>query len=354
MFTVCVGYKFAREVIPIKNRWFASVAAALLALNPMLVYYAFEARTYALVVLLVMVSLYSLMKRNWKVYIAASALALYAHPYSILALIAQALYVIFWERQNFKVFFKKAVWIGLLFTPWIFVIFNQIRSSSETWYYPVTHDYIKASIGSMFLGYEGTPDSLWAWSMKLSVVIMGIVAFSFFNDKIKNVQRLLLVSFLLPLIAVVGFSFYEPIFTQRYLIFIVISEVFLVALGLFSIPNKLVRSGMIAVSFAFLLYFNSWYPPQNTKRDFQTPFRQINSVMNKNDIILNESALTFFNAEYYATYPERVYLLQKYDSALPNYVGAILIPREKWLEEIPKTTRVFFLYEDGTYETIEN
>jgi len=352
--TIWVGYKFASEIVPIKNKWFAIVAATLLTLNPMLVYYAFEARTYSLVVLLVMASLYSLMKRNWKWYIATATLALYAHPYSILALLAQGIYMMIWERPLFKLFFKKALWIGLFFLPWIIVIFYQIKGNSETWYYPVTSEYVKAAIGSIFLGFEGTPDKLWEWCMKLSVIIIGITTFSFFNEKIKKVQRLVLLSFLLPLIMVVGFSFFEPIFTQRYLIFIVVSEVFLLTLGMFSVPNRLVRSGIIVGMMAFLLHFNSWYPAQNIKQDFQTPLAEINKLMDKSDIILNESALTFFNAEYYATYPEQVYLLQEHDSPLPNYVGAILIPKEKWLEEIPENTRVFLLHEDGTYETIKS
>lgn len=75
-------------------------------------------------------------------------------------------------------------------------------------------------------------------------------------------------------------------------------------------------------------------------------------MMEKDDIILNESALTFFNAEYYATYPEQVYLLREDGSPLPSYVGSVLIPREKWLMEMPENTKVFLLHEDGTYETI--
>lgn len=352
--TIWVGYKFCREIIPIKNKWFVPVATTFIALNPMLLYFAFEARTYSLVVLLVLSSMYFLMKQKWKWYIAASTLAIYAHPFSMLALIAQGIYVIFWERSILKTFFKKALVIALFYLPWMFVIVNQIRGSSETWYYPVTREYVKASLGSIFLGYEGTPNELWAWCMKLSVIIIAIVTLSFFNEKIKKVQRLLLVSFLFPLVLIVGFSFYEPIFTQRYLIYTVVSEIFLVAIGLFSISNRFIKWGAIVAALYFLLFFNSWYPAKNIKQDFQTPFSEINRFMGKQDIILNESALTFFNAEYYATYPDQVYLLQEHDSNLPNYVGAILIPRDKWLEEIPKNTTVFLLHEDGTYETIKS
>ena len=352
--TVWVGYKFAKEVILIKNKWFAPVAIAMLALNPMLLYYAFEARTYSLVALLVVSSLYFLLKHNWKWYVVVATLAIYAHPYSLLALVAQGIYVIFWERPLLKVFLKKAGIVGLLYLPWFAVIVSQITRSTEMWYYPVTKELVRAILGSMFLGYEGTPDILWEWCAKLSVLILGIIAISFFNESAKKVQRLLLLSLFFPLIVVLGISFITPIFTQRYLIYITVFEIFLITLGIFSISNKWLKSILVVSVVSFLLFFNTWYPPQNTKQDFQTPFMEINKMMNKEDIILNDSALTFFNAEYYATYPKQVYLLREDDSPLPSYIGAILIPKEKWLKDIPRDKRVFMLREDGNYEIIKS
>jgi uncharacterized membrane protein len=351
--TVWIGYKFAK-IIPIKSKWFTPVTTLLFILNPMLIYYAFEARVYSLVSFLVMGFLYFFMKKNARLYIIFSTLALYAHPYSIFALISQGVYVFFWKKPLIKTFMKQVLIIVLLYLPWIFVILLQISKSAQMWYYPVTGKLVRAIAGNMYIGFEGTPDFVWEWSIRLSVIIIGVIALSFWNRKVKDVQRLLLISFLLPLIAVIGISFFKPIFTQRYLIYTTLSEILLIAIGLFSISQKTIRVGLIISVLLFLLYFNTWYPPKNTKVDFRTPLSQINSMIGKNDIILNSDALTFFDVLYYARDQERVYLLQESDASLPRYVGAILIPRSKWMREIPKDTQVFLVHPDGTYEIIKS
>ncbi len=348
--TVIMTYRFAKDVIKIKHTWFPLVATLLVAINPLLVYYAFEARVYSLVVFFVLCSLYFFIKNQTRPYIIFSLLAIYAHPYSILALMAQAVYVFLWNKPFIKEFIKRSLIIGLFYLPWIFAILYQITRSSEMWYYPVTGELIAALLGSMYAGFEGTPGDLWGWMIAVSAVIAGVILKGYRNKNVKDIYRLLLFTLLLPLVVVIGISVFKPIYTQRYLIFTTIAEVLLVAMGLFSIYSNKIRAAAIITVISATTMFLFWFPAQHPKRDFRSPFNEINQQFESGDIILNDSALTFFESLYYASDQRSVYLLKEDDLPLPPYVGAILIPSTKWAYEIPSDRRVFMIYEDGSYE----
>lgn len=85
------------------------VAALLLAVNAFFIRYAQEARGYTLAVLLVSVSscffvraLQQPSQKNWAGYIAGSALAVYAHFFAVLVLIAHVLSLIFLRLDNIR------------------------------------------------------------------------------------------------------------------------------------------------------------------------------------------------------------------------------------------------------------
>lgn len=119
------------------------VAMGLLAVAPVQVIYAQEARQYSLWTVTILLSSWALLralrinsKRSWGVYILTLSLGLYTHLISVIIAAAHGLYVFFHEscRLSKRLFaYLLASLAGcLLFTPWIIVtIFEKIGGSVE-------------------------------------------------------------------------------------------------------------------------------------------------------------------------------------------------------------------------------
>jgi mannosyltransferase len=101
------------------------LAAALLAVNAYHVQYSQEARSYPLMVLLCMISSLYFLKclddpapANRAIYVLSSGLAVYAHFYSVLVVLAQSLSLCFLDRQQIPNQIRKDWrWIALSVAP---------------------------------------------------------------------------------------------------------------------------------------------------------------------------------------------------------------------------------------------
>jgi mannosyltransferase len=110
--TVPVAFTCAR--ILFTNR-IAVVAAALVACNPLLIWYSQEARSYALLVLLTSVSLLAFAyareeptPRRVLAWVVAAGLAMATHYYAVLAVVPQAVWLLAQHRR------ERAVWVGVV------------------------------------------------------------------------------------------------------------------------------------------------------------------------------------------------------------------------------------------------
>lgn len=352
--TVYVGYVFTRDLLRIKLKQAPFIAAFLLAINPMLLYFAFEARTFSLVTFLVLLSFYFFVKKNWRWHLIVSSFVLYSHPYSVFALMAQGVYSLFFDKKLLNRFVKQTFLLILIYSPWLVAIFFQVMNSGEMWYYSVDAQLVKALLGSMYLGYEGNTSSFWKLCSVLSLMIVGIVFYGLRNKENRSLVLLFLLTLFLPLISVVGFSFIRPIFTPRYLIYTTVFEVFLILLGLLTIPNKVIRNSLIMATVLLTMGFTIWYVPYHRKDDFQKTFEGINRKYKPGDTILVENVLPFFEAKYYAINPASVYVLRTDTTPLPRYVGSVLIPEHTWKLSMPTTGTIFLVKEHGGYETVVN
>ncbi len=117
-------------------------AAALAALNPMLVYYSQELRAYSLVFLLSALSYlsYIMLKERCtlsraSLYTLVSALMLYSHMYSILILLSQSIDIIFSsisrERKSRMILLLSVP--SILFLPWLLQLPSIISQATFTW-----------------------------------------------------------------------------------------------------------------------------------------------------------------------------------------------------------------------------
>ena len=121
--TVPAAYLAARELA---SRRAGLIAAALVAVNPYLVWYSQEARSYALLVLFVAWGLYFFARclndpapRNLGLWAAASALALCSHYFAAFVVGAEGLWLIArgWPRRGPLVTFGATAVVGLALLP---------------------------------------------------------------------------------------------------------------------------------------------------------------------------------------------------------------------------------------------
>ena len=109
------------------TRFASLVAAAIMALSPFLIFYATEARTYSVSMLMCLVSTYALVRateddgerRWWVVYAVFTAAAMYSHYTSIFLLIGQAVWALFARRRSLVPLLVSSAGAVALFLPWL-------------------------------------------------------------------------------------------------------------------------------------------------------------------------------------------------------------------------------------------
>jgi uncharacterized membrane protein len=132
------------------------MAALLMSLSPFAVYLSQEARHYTLPMLLIIISLFLLIKIQqdiiyrqsyqfslWLLWAVINVISLYVHYFVILSLNAQFITLLLnIYRHRSKITNLRKIWSFLIlsiiitlisFTPWLLVIFSHLRSSTTNW-----------------------------------------------------------------------------------------------------------------------------------------------------------------------------------------------------------------------------
>ena len=343
-----------------KKHWLSWFLPLSFFLNPMLIYYAFEIRTYGWYVFFAVLSMYSYLEKRWILYVIAGVLGFYTHSYFGIVIFVEVLHWLIFHkkillsRQLFKEhIFRATIVIGLLILPWLVKIAAQLSILKNSWYFPVNLNLVKSVLGNMFLGYEGTPWYLWADTQVLSLILLVffVVALLPTRTRVRNAFFFLMAT--MPLVVVIGISFFKPLFVNRYLIGVTVAEVILLAMSIEAIGKPLYQKIIGGGVLIFLIAFNVWYPWQHRKLDIRATVYEINAVKDKNDLYLVDNPLVFFETLYYASDRSKVYLYNPNHSPFPWYVGNAVFDKSKMTDQIPfYPHKAFMIHSDGTYTVI--
>lgn len=165
----------------------ALVAAALTALSPFMIYYSAEARPYALMMLLVMVSTLAMLAavddgraRWWVMYAVASCAAVYAHYTCVFVLGAQVVWLI-WAHPELRrpaLLANVAAIAGLL--PWAPGMIDQLNSTTTAIFSalsPFTVPYVRSSLEHWALGFPyADVGGLGVLPGRLALLLLGLAA----------------------------------------------------------------------------------------------------------------------------------------------------------------------------------
>lgn len=340
------------------KHWLSWFTPLLFFTNPMLLYYAFEIRTYGWYIFFAVLSLYACSQSKWRLWVAASLFGFYTHTYFLFFFIAQVLHWSVLNRRKLlkplKLFHEPMIASSILIVsimlPWLIRVMKETAVFANSWYFPVNFNLVKSVLGNMYLGYEGTPWYLWGFTANLSLFLLAAFFLAVSKKKTRARNTFFLFCVFVPLAIVVSVSFFKPLFVNRYLIGVTVAEVFLLVLAIESINNHLLQKLSAWCLVLGALAFNFWYPSQHAKLNIRSTIQEVNALKGKDDVILAQSPLIFFETIYYADKGSRVFLYNPQKSPFPWYVGGVLVTEGQMVSDLPVyPTRAFLVAEDGSF-----
>lgn len=345
-----------------RKHWLSWWLPVCFFFNPTLLYYGMEARTYGWYIFFATLSFWAYAQNRWIIWTIATVLGFYTHSFLLIVPAAQLIHYLLTHRarllQSRTNLFRDPLIralgvVALCIAPWSLRLLQESAKLRQSWYYPVDMQLVYSVLGNLFVGYEGTPWYLWRFTKILSLGILVLTFIALRNKEAAKTARMFAIQIYAPLILIIGISFFKPLYVNRYVIPVTIAEVFLTAMAIAAIRKPVVQKMVGAVILLFILGWNIWYPDKHAKFDIRAVMTQVNSLQGKNDVILADSPLIFFETMYYSKDKTKVYLYNPQNSPFPWYVGdAIVSPSQMVADYPPYPMRGFLVHTDGTFEVV--
>ena len=266
-------------------------AALLVTVSPYLTWYSQEVKMYALVSALALLAIYGLRRavegdgwRWWAVQIVATSLAFYTHVLAALLVPVQILLYFAWWPQARKQWMGALVSLACLTLPYLPLALwqaPQVFRARETGFYPYAlGEMAKILLNGWSLGISSRG---WPWGTVLmsALAVWGLVNIPSPPSNRGGGNRFALVCWLVvPLLAVRVISLWQPLFTDRYLIWTAPAFYLLIALGLSSI-GRFGDWGRWTVLFlaSIILVFNGANLWQQATEPIKSDFRAAAAYM---------------------------------------------------------------------------
>lgn len=348
---------WAKRLFP--KKWLSWFLPVFYSTNPMLIYYAFEVRTYGWFMFFTVLSFYAYLEKKWKLLAIATILGFYTHTYFIFVpfvTIVHYIYVSFRKKVNDPLrlikepFARYMAVAGIFILPWLIYVIRQAGQLKNSWYYPVDLQLIKSVLGNVFLGYEGTPWYLWKYTSYFSLLLLVFFTFALLVRKYRERNLFFALAVFLPLTIILSISFIKPLYVNRYFLPVTIAEVFLIIFAIDAVKNRHIQKTLAAVFLMFTIGFNMWYPQQYKKLDIRSTVREVDALVGERDVIYVDTSVILFETQYYSVHKGKVYLYNPSGSAFPWYVGEAAFSPSVMVSDIPVyPQRAFIISGDGTF-----
>lgn len=348
LLSVLIVYVFAEKRM---SKKFASFVAAFTLLNPMLLYYAFEMRMYSFFVLFTSAVFYFYYFKNWKWYTISAVLGLYTHSFFPLVLISFAICLLPTHQFN-----RRNLWLVLkpflFFLPWLPVLAIQFINSKNSWLFPVDYQLIFSVLGNLFTTYEGTPGNYWGYTAILSFIILIFMVLGWKNRKKESL--LFAIPIFFPLLIILGYSVIrQPLFVNRYMIFVTVFEIMAISWGVWSIKNKLFRSGAIIFWLLLVTLINIFSPPMHKKTDFKSTFAEINKMATPSDFVYAKTPIGYLESAYYFKNKDRAFVYNLQGITIPDYIGVNVVFPKISRSSLPYSpSRTFLVADNASFELL--
>lgn len=292
------------------------VAALILAVNPLHIYYSQEARMYGLATLAVIFNMFLFIKlvknekNNHLILIISNLLMLLSDYVAYLIFPAQFIFLLFYSPRLLRVWFISQFIAFLFFLPWIPVFITQLKIGLMTAInVPVWNDVVGSfSIKNIILTYVkfiigriSYPDKFIYGAIFLPIGLLFLLLIYKAVKSINNFNRYILVCWLmLPLVLAAGISLVISIYSYFRLMFVLPAFILLISLGIISFKSRiriilLTLVILIQLVSSFIYFLN----PIFQREDWRglVSFLQVESQDSK---ILLESSGSFSPFDYYS------------------------------------------------------
>lgn len=245
---VCIY--FAADKITGK-RWVGLTAAFLLAINPFHIYYSQEFRTYSLIMLLAIVSMWGFYQKHWSWHLV-NAFGLYSHYSYVFIILAQFVYVLFFDRTYLKKFTGYCLLSTIYCLPWLPQFISQLKNGVNIdlylpgWRYVLTLPTLKAIPVIFFKFIAGRVDLRPEWIYWIYAgFIWGVLFLFLFLSRGK--RKFFYVLLFIPLVTSILVSLWIPMTQPFRLITVLPALVILFAEAAVEYPR---------IVFTFLIYIS--------------------------------------------------------------------------------------------------
>ena len=349
--TVPLIYAVAHRLF--RSRLAGLLAALLVAVSPLHVWYGQEVRMYTLLTFLCLLSSYFLLlaisaKRDWAIpilwaaYTAANVAALYTHYFAFFVLAFQAVYVLaVLATQRFRPLHLilgssvSAVATVLLYVPWLPYLFNRYGTDTSYWPGRLKIHEIFVDIAVFFAGGESVTEPI---GIVLAigcglVFILGL--FALVSEAARTAQPaaddapaflptsyfpllFLLLYLLLPPALILAVSYNSPKFNARYVMVSHPALLLILAGGLASLWQRrsgylgnVLRGALSALTLILLVAvsayanYNAYTDPAFARADFRSVAGYVRQHIEPDETFILTSGHMFPVWDYYAPGSER-------------------------------------------------
>lgn len=296
--TVAVVYALGKRFFAPLSAFFA---ALLFAVHPSQVMYAQEMRSYSLALLLVTLSCLFFLRLledgrrlNWLGYVVSSALAPYAHVFSVLVLITQWTWLaLFFPKQLHKREMKTALAVLLVLQLPLAWIALSSYHAAIAWVPAVTADRILDVLPFLSL-------PKWRAVLYIAAWLGAVVCFFRTNDKALRSRIMFLVFWLLfPFLLSLLISLHKPVLVERFLLISLPGSVLLAADGIRRLPRSISVLAFLIIAFFSCNSVLSYYRHLHTHEDWRGASAYVLSQAQPRDEVVIVPAYCRFTFDYY-------------------------------------------------------
>ncbi|CAG0995647.1 MAG: glycosyltransferase family 39 protein [Candidatus Methanoperedens sp.] len=299
------------------------LGSILLGISLFHVQYAQEVRSYTLMSLLTLLSMYFLIKftekNDFKIsagYVFSSGALIYTHIFGLFIIIAQNIYILICFKNKsslLKKWFLLQVMTGILFIPWSRILISNILEKESVSGYWIPKPSI-SSLTVLFTNYSGYYNFMGINFLLISFLVLSLYYIVRVRNETNNSKILLslwlLIPIILPLIiSMVSTPIFNPIYTTKYTIGASIAFYLLVAKGIKSINYKYLRLFAISIIIIFS-YVGVWgYYNEINKEQWRDLVNYVDTKAQKGDLLLfNDGYIQENGFDYYS---KRIDLVKK-------------------------------------------
>jgi 4-amino-4-deoxy-L-arabinose transferase-like glycosyltransferase len=350
VFTVPLIYALAQLLF--RSRLAGLLAALLVAVSPLHVWYGQEVRMYTMLTFFCLLSSYFLLlairaKGGWAVpvlwaaYTAANVAALYTHYFALFVLAVQAVYVLaVLVVQRFRPLrlllgsLASAIATLLLYLPWLPHLFTRYGADSSYWPGKLKIHEVLVDIALFFAGGESVSESTGVFLALGFGLVFLVCLLVLLSDAARAAQPaegafgflpvsyfpllFLLLYLLLPPALILAASYNSPKFNARYVMLSHPAFLLIVAGGLAALWQRrsgylgnVLRGALSALALLLLLSvsayanFNAYSDPTFSRADFRSVARYVRGHIGPDETIILTSGHMYPVWDYYAPGFER-------------------------------------------------